>query len=135
MDRQSSSCRHGADFVDDDIARAARAKKGSPFLSTEQAAFYLGLSAHKLQQMRAAGTGPSFRRHSRYIRYHIDDLEPQVLHPKPARQLGESGTAGSNPSIAYGSWPTADGLLRVERAVCQRPMTTRGMGVEPIRNL
>ena len=61
--------------MDDDIARAARAKKGSPFLSTEQAAFYLGLSARKLQQMRAAGMGPSFRRHSRYIRYHIDDLD------------------------------------------------------------
>ena len=29
----------------DDFERAARAKKGSPFLSTEQAAFYLGLSA------------------------------------------------------------------------------------------
>ena len=61
--------------MDDDIARAARAKKGSPFLSTEQAAFYLGLSARKLQQMRAAQTGPSFRRHSRYVRYHIDDLD------------------------------------------------------------
>jgi hypothetical protein len=61
--------------MDDDIARAARAKKGSPFLSTEQAAFYLGLSARTLQQMRAAASGPSFRRHSRYIRYHIDDLD------------------------------------------------------------
>lgn len=61
--------------MDDDIARAARAKKGSPFLSTEQAAFYLGLSARKLQQMRAASAGPSFRRHSRYVRYHIDDLD------------------------------------------------------------
>ena len=61
--------------MDDDIARAARAKKGSPFLSTEQAAFYLGLSARKLQQMRAAGAGPVFRRHSRYVRYHIDDLD------------------------------------------------------------
>ena len=61
--------------MDDDIARAARAKKGSPFLSTEQAAFYLGLSARKLQAMRAAGTGPGFRRHSRYVRYHIDDLD------------------------------------------------------------
>ena len=60
--------------MDDDIARAARAKKGSPFLSTEQAAFYLGLSARKLQQMRAAGSGPRFRRHCRYVRYHIDDL-------------------------------------------------------------
>jgi hypothetical protein len=60
---------------DDDIARAARAKKGSPFLSTEQAGFYLGLSARKLQSMRASGTGPRFRRHSRYVRYHIDDLD------------------------------------------------------------
>lgn len=60
--------------MEDDISRAARAKKGSPFLSTEQAAFYLGLSARKLQSMRAAGTGPGFRRHSRYVRYHIDDL-------------------------------------------------------------
>jgi len=61
--------------MDDDIARAARAKKGSPFLSTEQAAFYLGLSARKLQAMRSGGTGPGFRRHSRYVRYHIDDLD------------------------------------------------------------
>lgn len=61
--------------MDDDIARAARAKKGSPFLSTEQAAFYLGLSARKLQAMRADGTGPRFRRHSRYVRYHIEDLD------------------------------------------------------------
>jgi hypothetical protein len=61
--------------MDDDFARAARAKKGSPFLSTEQAAFYLGLSARKLQAMRASGSGPRFRRHSRYVRYHIDDLD------------------------------------------------------------
>jgi len=56
-------------------ARAQRAKKGSPFLSTEQAGFYLGLSARKMQELRVAGTGPRFRRHSRYIRYHIDDLD------------------------------------------------------------
>jgi hypothetical protein len=61
--------------MDDDIARAGRAKKGTPFLSTEQAGFYLGLSARKLQALRAAGTGPVFRRHSRYVRYHIDDLD------------------------------------------------------------
>ena len=60
---------------DDDIARAARARKGSPFLSTEQAAFYLGLSPRKLQAMRAIGNGPRFRRHSRYVRYHIGDLD------------------------------------------------------------
>lgn len=61
--------------MEDEVARAARAKKGSPFLSTEQAAFYLGLSARKMQSMRGAGMGPRFRRHSRYVRYHIDDLD------------------------------------------------------------
>jgi hypothetical protein len=62
-------------MMDDENARAARAKKGSPFLSTEQAAFYLGLSARKMQAMRREENGPPFRRHSRYIRYHIDDLD------------------------------------------------------------
>ncbi|MGE5564286.1 MAG: helix-turn-helix domain-containing protein [Bacillota bacterium] len=61
--------------MEDEIARATRAKKGSPFLSTEQAAFYLGVSARKMQVMRRDGIGPSFRRHCRYIRYHIDDLD------------------------------------------------------------
>lgn len=61
--------------MEDEVARAARAKKGSPFLSTEQAAFYLGLSARKMQAMRRFGIGPSFRRHSRYVRYHIADLD------------------------------------------------------------
>jgi hypothetical protein len=61
--------------MDDEIARAARARRGTPFLSTEQAAFYLGLSARKLQAMRASACGPRFRRHSRYVRYHIDDLD------------------------------------------------------------
>ena len=73
--------------MDDDIARAARAKKGSPFLSTEQAAFYLGLSARKLQAMRASDTGPRFRRHSRYVRYHIADLDAW------SRESGEAARA------------------------------------------
>ena len=61
--------------VDHAIARADRAKKGSPFLSTEQAGFYLGLSPRKMQDLRRDGMGPVFRRHGRYVRYHIDDLD------------------------------------------------------------
>lgn len=60
---------------DDEAARAARAAKGTPFLNPKQAAFYLGLSVRTLQEYRTAGAGPLFRRHSRHIRYHIDDLE------------------------------------------------------------
>ncbi len=60
---------------DDENARAARAAKGSPFLTPQQAAFYLGVSTRTLQEYRTAHTGPRFRRHCRRIRYHIDDLD------------------------------------------------------------
>jgi hypothetical protein len=59
----------------DAISRAGLAKKGSPFLNTEQAAFYLGICPRRPQALRGSGEGPRFRRHSRYVRYHIDDLD------------------------------------------------------------
>ena len=61
--------------MDDEIVRAANAKKGSPFLSTDQAAHYVGLSRRTLEKMRTVGGGPRFRKHGRYVRYHIDDLD------------------------------------------------------------
>jgi hypothetical protein len=65
--------------VDRDIEnladRVAGAKKVSPFLNTEHAAFYIGLSASGLEKMRRRGNGPKFRHHGRHIRYHIDDLD------------------------------------------------------------
>lgn len=61
--------------MDDEILRAAKAKKGSPFLNTAQAAFYIGLSQRTLEKMRTAGGGPRYRKHGRYVRYHIDDLD------------------------------------------------------------
>jgi hypothetical protein len=63
------------DQGDDENERAMRATKGSPFLSPAQAAHYLGMSERTLQEHRSARTGPRFRRHSRHIRYHIDDLD------------------------------------------------------------
>jgi len=60
---------------DDQVARATRARRGSPFLNTEQAAFYLKISSRLLKRMRGDGSGPLFRRHSRYVQYHIDDLD------------------------------------------------------------
>lgn len=61
--------------MDDENERAARAKKGSPFLNTAQAAFYIGLSQRTLEKMRLKGGGPQFRKHGRYVRYHIDELD------------------------------------------------------------
>ena len=59
----------------DDIDRANSARRGSPFLNTEQAAAYLALSPRQLKRLRMRGLGPVFRRHSRYVQYHIDDLD------------------------------------------------------------
>lgn len=61
--------------MDDEADRAAKAKKGSPFLSTAQAAHYVGLSRRTLEKMRVKGGGPKYRKHGRYVRYHIDDLD------------------------------------------------------------
>lgn len=60
---------------EDDIVRAQRARNASPFLDTKQAGHYLGLSPKTLANMRWHGLGPAFRRHGRFIRYHIDDLD------------------------------------------------------------
>lgn len=64
---------------DDQVARARLALRGSPFLSPEQAAHYLGVSVRTLQEHRSGGTGPRFRRHCRHVRYHIDDLNAWSL--------------------------------------------------------
>lgn len=60
---------------EDDIRRAERAKRGSPFLNTAQAAHYIGLTARTLANMRWKGDGPRFRKHGGRVLYHIDDLE------------------------------------------------------------
>jgi len=59
----------------DALIRAAKAKLGSPFLTTAQAAHYLGLSPRTLERMRRQGRGPKWRRHGHAIHYHIDDLD------------------------------------------------------------
>lgn len=60
---------------EDTIQRATRAKRGSPFLNTDQAAAYLKISSRLLKRLRVRGQGPVFRRHSRFVQYHIDDLD------------------------------------------------------------
>ena len=61
--------------IDDDIARANRAKRGSPYLNTDQAAAYLKFSSRLLKRLRRDGKGPVFRRHCRFVQYHINDLD------------------------------------------------------------
>ena len=82
--------------MDDEIQRAANAKKGCPFLNTAQAAFYVGLSRRTLEKMRTAGGGPRFRKHGRYVRYHIDDLNAWSLGQGKA-STSETGPRGGRP--------------------------------------
>lgn len=60
---------------DDENARAATARKGSPFLNTAQAAHYLCMSKRTLEDLRRREVGPPVRRHGRMVRYHIVDLD------------------------------------------------------------
>jgi transposase len=46
-----------------------------PFLNTRQAGHYLGLTPRHLERLRSQGRGPVFRRHCRFVVYHIDDLD------------------------------------------------------------
>ena len=55
--------------------RASRPRMKSPFLCTKQAGAYVGLSNRTLEKMRCHGGGPDYRKHGRYVRYHIDDLD------------------------------------------------------------
>lgn len=59
---------------DDAIIRAVSAKKGSPFLSSDEAAAYLKCGERKMRRMRTDCTGPRFRLHGGRIQYHVDDL-------------------------------------------------------------
>ena len=56
-------------------ADAEEAKRRSPFLTTAQAAFYVGLAQETLEKMRQHRRGPPYRRHGRFVRYHIADLD------------------------------------------------------------
>lgn len=52
-----------------------RAKEPEPpFLNTAEAAAWLRLTTNTLEKMRVQGRGPLYRKHGRYVRYHIEDL-------------------------------------------------------------
>jgi excisionase family DNA binding protein len=41
----------------------------SPFLSTQKAGLYLGLSPRTLERLRFEGRGPAYRKHGRLVLY------------------------------------------------------------------
>ena len=69
-------------------ARGEKARQTSPFLTTKQAAFHLGLAASSLKSMRLEGRGPDCRMHGRAWYYHIDDIEAWSNAHKKERDHG-----------------------------------------------
>ena len=49
-------------------------ERDKPFLNTAEAASWLRLTKNTLEKMRVQGRGPPYRKHGRYVRYHIEDL-------------------------------------------------------------
>jgi len=47
----------------------------SPFLSTEEAGVYLGLSPRTLERLRFEGRGPAYRKHGRIVVYKREALD------------------------------------------------------------
>ncbi len=68
---------------DDEIRRAMHARKGSPFLSTKEAAFYLGIKPRTLIRWRQQGKGPPCRKHERIRVYHIDEVDHWSMSGRP----------------------------------------------------
>jgi len=56
------------------MADDAKNEPESPFLNTKEAAAWLRLTKNTLEKMRVQGRGPVYRKHGRYVRYHIEDL-------------------------------------------------------------
>lgn len=62
-------------------------KDENPFLSTIQAAKFLGLAPKTLSNMRCKGSGPIYRKHAHIVFYHIDDL----IDYSNKRRFGSTG--------------------------------------------
>jgi hypothetical protein len=57
-------------------------KKRSRFLTTAEAAEFLRLKKHTLENMRSQETGPPYREHGGRVFYHLDDLIPWSKNPR-----------------------------------------------------
>jgi hypothetical protein len=56
------------------MAEEKKSSAEKPFLNTKEAAAWLGLAPNTLEKWRVQGGGPPYRKHGRYVRYHLEDL-------------------------------------------------------------
>lgn len=65
----------GEQPADHEQESSSVARPRSPYLTTVEAAAVVKLAPATLRNMRAKGVGPTYRKHGRLVRYHIDDLD------------------------------------------------------------
>ena len=67
----------------------------TPYMDTQQAATYLGVSRRSLEKWRLTGAGPVFRRFGRRRLYNVADLESWAASRKArSTSEGDQGAAG-----------------------------------------
>lgn len=73
----------------DIMRRAVLVEEAGPirFVDTDAAARYLTLTTHSLECYRSLGTGPTFYKFGRHVRYAVDDLDAWAGH---CRRLGKA---------------------------------------------
>ena len=64
-----------------------------PWLSPAEAATYLGVSLRTLETWRAKGVGPTYRRQGKFVRYHVEVLDP-FLSSDPCFDVSKRETNG-----------------------------------------
>lgn len=67
------------------------AKRKPPLMTTGEAAAWLRISPHTLENMRWQGTGPKFRKHGGRVFYHRQELK--AWSDKMRRQSSSGNTA------------------------------------------
>jgi hypothetical protein len=69
-----ASCRAAGHGASEMTVDEKKEPEPPPFLNTVEAAAWLRLTKNTLEKMRVQGRGPIYRKHGRYVRYHIEDL-------------------------------------------------------------
>ena len=94
------------------IDRADTARKQTPFLTTSEAGEYVGLSRRTLEKMRTTGNGPAYRKHGRYVRYHISDLDAWST----SRQKNSTSEPDSEAAAPHRQAPVPSDIRRIAGA-------------------
>ncbi len=78
------------------------------FLNTHEAGQFLRLKSNTLEKMRVYGGGPQYRKHGRYVFYHVAELRAwSEMRRKDWTDRAQEADSRHHPSIDHLSRPSA----------------------------